>query len=132
MKLIVNHFLKHHRLHKIFNMNTIKLSYSCMKNMGNIITKYNNKLLFQSFQQLTQMCSCRDKASCPMEGNCLPKCFVYRHKQTAEVRESTTLGRLRTNLKPRITTIPCHSKIKVVKRKLNFVWEICLGIERQG
>ena len=90
MKLIVNHFLKHHRLHKIFNMNTIKLSYSCMKNMGNIITKYNNKLLFQSFQQLTQMCNCRDKASCPMEGNCLPKCFVYRHKQTAEVRESTT------------------------------------------
>ena len=38
MKLIVKHFPKHHRYHKIFNKNTIKLSYSCMQNMGNIIT----------------------------------------------------------------------------------------------
>ena len=53
MKLIVKHFSKHHRYHKIFNKNTIKLSYSCMQNMGNIITKHNNKLLFQSVQQPT-------------------------------------------------------------------------------
>ena len=39
MKLIVKHFPKHHRHHKIFNKNTIKLSYSYMQNMGNIITK---------------------------------------------------------------------------------------------
>ena len=53
MKLVVKHFSKHHRYHKIFNKNTIKLSYSCMQNMGNIITKHNNKLLFQSVQQPT-------------------------------------------------------------------------------
>ena len=78
MKLIVKHFPKHHRYHKIFNKNTIKLSYSCMQNMGNIITKHNNKLLFQSFEQPTRMCNCRDEASCPMDGNCLQKCFVYQ------------------------------------------------------
>ena len=39
------------------------------------------------------MCNCRDKASCPMDGNCLQKCFV-----TVQIRESTTLGCLRTNL----------------------------------
>ena len=78
MKLIVKHFPKHHRYHKIFNKNTINLSYSCMQNMGNIITKHNNKLLFQSFEQPTRMCNCRDKASCPMDGNCLQKCFVYQ------------------------------------------------------
>ena len=49
-----------------------------MQNMGNVITKHNNKLLFQSFEQPTQMCDCRDKASCPMDGNCLQKCFVYQ------------------------------------------------------
>ena len=30
MKLIVKHFPKHHKYHKIFNKNTIKLSYSCI------------------------------------------------------------------------------------------------------
>ena len=71
MKLIVKHFPKHHRYHKIFNKNTINLSYSCMQNMGNIITKHNNNLLFRSFEQPTRMCNCRDKASCPVDGNCL-------------------------------------------------------------
>ena len=49
-----------------------------MQNMGNVITKYNNKLVFQSFEQPTQMCNCRDKASCPIDGNCLQKSFVYQ------------------------------------------------------
>ena len=66
MKLIVKHFPKDHRYHKIFNKNTIKLSYSCMQNMANVITKHNNKLLFQSFEQPTQICNSRDKASCPV------------------------------------------------------------------
>ena len=123
MKLIVKHFPKHHRYHKIFYKNTIKLSYSRMQNMGNVITNYNNKLLFQIFEQPTRMCNCRgkacrDKASRPMNGNYLQQCFVC--KQTAQIRESTTLGRLRMNLKPGITIIPCHSEIKVLKRKLNF------------
>ena len=49
-----------------------------MQNMGNIITKHNNRSPFQSFEQTTRMCNCRDKASCPMNGNCLQKCFVYQ------------------------------------------------------
>ena len=48
-----------------------------MLNMGNIITKNNNKLLFQSLEQPTRMCNCRDKASCLMDDNCLQLCFVY-------------------------------------------------------
>ena len=78
MKLIVKHFPKQHKYHKIFNKNMIKLSYSCIQNMGNIINKHNNKLLFQGFEQPTQMCNCRDKANRPMDGNCLQKHFVYQ------------------------------------------------------
>ena len=51
MKLIAKHFPKHRRYYKIFNKNTIKLSYSCMPNMGSIIAKHNNKLLFHSLEQ---------------------------------------------------------------------------------
>ena len=78
MKLIVKHFTKHHRYHRRFNKNTIKLSYSCIQNMGNIIIKHNNKQLYQSLEQPTRMGSCRDKASCPIDGNCLQKLFVYQ------------------------------------------------------
>ena len=78
MKLLVKHFPKHHIYYKIFNKNTIKLSYSCMPNMGSIITKHNNKLLFSSLEQPTRMCNCRDKGSCPLNGNCLQKSFVYK------------------------------------------------------
>ena len=49
-----------------------------MPNMGNEITKHNNKLLFQNSEEPTRKCNCRDKANCPMDGNCLQKCFVYQ------------------------------------------------------
>ena len=50
-----------------------------------------------------------------------------------QIQESATLRRLITNLKPGITIIPCHSKIKVVKRKLSFqnafrIWKIRVKI----
>ena len=37
LKLIKKHFPKHHKFNKIFNTNTIKLSYSCTTNMKNLI-----------------------------------------------------------------------------------------------
>ena len=45
MKLISKHFSKQHKYYKIFDKNTIKLSYSCMPNMSSIITKHNKKFL---------------------------------------------------------------------------------------
>ena len=92
MKLIVKHFPKYHRYHKIFNKNTIKLSYSCLENMENVITKHNNKLLFQSFEQRTRMCNYRDKASCSTDGNCLQKCFVYLAQVDSTNSRSDHLG----------------------------------------
>ena len=37
LKLFREHFPRHDKLHKIFNPNTLKLSYCCMKNISNII-----------------------------------------------------------------------------------------------
>ena len=45
MKLISKHFPKQHKYYKIFNKNTVKLSYSCMPNMLSIITKHNKTFL---------------------------------------------------------------------------------------
>ena len=100
-KLIVKHFPKHHRYYKIFNKNSIRLSYNCMQNMGNVITKHKNKLLFQSFEQPTRMCNCRDKASCPMDGNCLQKYFVYQAQVDSTNPKKYYLGTSKDKFKSR-------------------------------
>ena len=45
LNLINKHFPKENKLHKIFNKNSIKVSYSCMKNMN------NNKIAEQKYSQ---------------------------------------------------------------------------------
>ena len=41
-KIVNKHFPENNTLHKIFNKNTLKISYSCMKNMSDIISSHNN------------------------------------------------------------------------------------------
>ena len=45
LKLLKQHFPKSNRLHKIFNKNTVKVSYSCMSNLSSIISSHNKRLL---------------------------------------------------------------------------------------
>ena len=41
MRLIDKHFPCHHKYHKPFNRNNVKLSYNCMPSMKNVIQKHN-------------------------------------------------------------------------------------------
>ena len=41
LQLIKKHFPKEHKFHKIFNKNTLKLSYSCMPNIKTKINAHN-------------------------------------------------------------------------------------------
>ena len=45
LSLIDKHFPKHHGYSKIFNRNTVKVSYCCTKNMKNNIQSHNKKIL---------------------------------------------------------------------------------------
>ena len=66
MKLIVKHFPKYR----------VKLSYSCMQNMGNIITKHKNKLLFKALNNHPQ---CVTVFCVTQTVFCIfQKCFVYQ------------------------------------------------------
>lgn len=42
------HFPPSHELRKIFNRNTVKLSYSCMNNIKSAITKHNARIIRKS------------------------------------------------------------------------------------
>ena len=53
-KIIFKHFPKGHILHKIFNENTLKLSYKCMPSMKKIISAHNSKILREE-QQVQQL-----------------------------------------------------------------------------
>ena len=45
LKLVKKHFPRDHKLYKIFNRNTLKLSYSCMSSMSSVIKQHNYKVL---------------------------------------------------------------------------------------
>ena len=43
--LLVKHFSANNKMHKIFNKNAVKVSYSCMKNMDSITSGHNHNIL---------------------------------------------------------------------------------------
>ena len=66
LSLVFRHFLKTSKLRKIFNRNTLKVSYSCMPNMGAVISSHDKSKLREPEQ--TKACNCRVKESCPLRG----------------------------------------------------------------
>ena len=78
-RLLTKNFPPTHRLHKICNNNNnVKLSYSCIPNMANLISKHNKTVLKRktNSSNTTPPCNCRVKASCPLKGKCREKCSI--------------------------------------------------------
>ena len=71
LSLIDKHFPLQHKLHKIFNRNTLKVSYSCMNNVKSIITKHNAHIIRNSQSQNTETdyCYCDNKNTCHYRNN---------------------------------------------------------------
>ena len=68
-------FPKTHQLHKLFNRNNVKVSYSSLPNFKSVINGHNKNILNE--QEKSSPCNCRDKPSCPLKGSCQHKNFVY-------------------------------------------------------
>ena len=58
-RLLDKYFPKSHLLFKIFNRNTIKVGYSCMNNVSQII-KQHNKNVSNKKEKQTNPCNCRN------------------------------------------------------------------------
>ena len=70
--LLDKNFPKTHKFYKIFNPNNVKVSYSSMPNISSIIKSHNQKVLSNDVSKSSKSsCNCRDKSSCPLNGNCL-------------------------------------------------------------
>lgn len=111
LNLIKKHFPINNILHKIFNKNTIKLSYSCNENLEKIIKKHNNKILNKNSTPIaTESCNCRIKSKCPLKGNCQITSVVYQ--ATISTKENPNekkyyIGMTNNNFKERFTGHKC-------------------------
>ena len=64
LTILDKHFPKSHRLHRIFNRNNVKISYSAMPNFASVINSHNKKIINDNIvKPTTQSCNCRTKTS---------------------------------------------------------------------
>ena len=90
LSMIEKHFPRQHPLHKIFNRNTVKVSYSTTRNLTKHITRHNNNFINKSkTENHTRSCNCRKRDTCPLRGECLVGPLVYQ----AEVETDFTSWR---------------------------------------
>ena len=82
IKLVREHFSKNSKYHKIFNRNTLKLSYCCTTNVGNIIKQHNSKVLSKTNDSINRKCNCQSTPNCPLNGECRNQCLVYKATYT--------------------------------------------------
>ena len=91
------HFPIGNKLHKIFNRNTVKDSYSCMSNFKSIITSHNTRIIRKSQAQdiSAESCNCRNKHACPLQNKFMSKDIVYK----ATINTGNTQERYRNHIK---------------------------------
>ena len=77
-RLLDKHFQKSHFSYKIFNRNTIKVSYSGMNNNVSQIIKLHNRKVSINIEKQTNPCYCRNKNECPLNKNCKVQNVIYK------------------------------------------------------
>lgn len=82
LNLVKKHFPPESVLHKIFNRNTIKISYCCMNNFQQTIISHNKALLNKNVKEVfnKDSCNCRIKALCPVPEKCPLPCSLPSHR----------------------------------------------------
>ena len=134
LKLIEKHFPRNHKYSKIFNKQTVKLSYSCCPNVQSIISQHNRKLLAEHSVLTTTedtssqpMCNCRQPALCPLSGNCLKSALIYKATISSQVETKHYIGATEQTFKKRY---PKHKEAlakrnsKAVTSLSTYVWSL--------
>ena len=100
LRILDKNFPPNSILRPLLNRSTVKLSYCCTENMGQIMTKHNRKILAENKDTSTS-CNCRNKDTCPVDGKCQTECVVY--KATVKDNEAVYVG---------ITELPFKSRFR--------------------
>ena len=114
-------------MHKILNKNTVKVSYSCKKDMDSIISGHNHNIL--NPKEKSFGCNCRKKDSCPLNGKCLTPKLIYYAGVSKETNsdQKVYFGLAETTFKERYND---HKRdVKHIKYQYNtestkYIWSL--------
>ncbi|XP_048586684.1 uncharacterized protein LOC125568422 [Nematostella vectensis] len=139
LSLIDKHFPKDHKLRKIFNRNTIKISYSCMSNTKQIIDSHNKRIIASSITTEDaptslatandKTCNCRQKNACPLDGNCLQSSVIYqatvtrKDNNTSETYVGLTENEFKTRYRNHTASFR-HAKHRNSTELSKYIWKI--------
>ena len=130
LQLIDKHFPKGHALHKLFNRNTVKVSYSCMNNMASIISGHNAKILNSNTEENNggKECNCRKRDECPLNGACLTESIIYKASVSAKNLPTkyyygVTEGDFKTRWRNHKTSFT-NANYKNVTELSHYIWEL--------
>ena len=105
LQLIDLHFGKNHKLHKLFNRNNVKVSYSCTESIKTIIDSHNKKVLRNTENiEEKRSCNCIKKDECPLNNMCLENNIIYQATVTSDepnYKEKAYVGASGTSFKLR-------------------------------
>ena len=105
LRLLDKHFPPHHKLHRLFNRNNVKVSYSCLDNVASKISQHNKTTLNPPPERVEKrLCNCRkaDKPNCPLQGECLLSSIVYKATVRSERETKQYIGLCETTFKQRL------------------------------
>ena len=129
--LLNNCFPPEHKLHPLLNKNTVKLSYSCMANMDQIISAHNKHVLTKQNLQPTMEnnCNCRVQNQCPLDGNCLADNIVYQATVTRHDnnKEESYIGLTENTFKTRYTAHKSsfnHNDKRYATTLSEYIWKL--------
>ena len=143
LQLIDKHFPKNSPLSKIFNRNTVKISFSCMPNVASIIKSHNSRVLGcatpapaatvtqgRGARSGPRKCNCRVPQGCPLDGNCLVSSVVYKatvmtNDNRGEVKHyfGLTEGPFKQRYNSHLTNFR-HSKYRNATELSKYIWQL--------
>ena len=94
--------------------------------MSNVIRKHSSKIMKNSAPSTTKTYNCRRKTDCPMDGNCLSECLIYK----ASVGRNTNkyyYGNCENTFKERYNNHNCYFRNKSHEKNtelFKYVWEL--------
>lgn len=122
LRLVDKNFPKNHSLSKIFNRKTIKISFSCTKNIDSTITAHNKKIINPKPEPTSAKCNCRDKSTCPIPGKCCSSSVVYKASVNNVNYIGMTEGEFKTRYRNHVQSFKDESK-KSATTLSQYIWD---------
>ena len=121
------HLPKSNKIHKIFNRNTVKVSYCCTENLSSIIKTHNKKVTNEKITPRYQ-CNRKIRNDCPLDSNCQTSDIIYKWIASTTVNpDKIYLETAEGNLKKRYYNHKTSSKNREKANDTTlskYVWEI--------